>query len=138
MSTCPRCGKVVNTSPGAITFCEQRTCYYKEVQALTDAALGRDRDPLLVERQKTHGSFELNAAISQQLKSMFEAPYLVDPKNNTCENAKYKECNAVHREALDMIALKLSRILSGQANFKDHWDDIAGYAKLGSEACDPK
>jgi hypothetical protein len=41
----------------------------------------------------------------------------------------------VHREALDMIALKLSRILSGQANFKDHWDDIAGYAKLGSEAC---
>jgi hypothetical protein len=35
-----------------------------------------------------------------------------------------------------MIALKLSRILSGQANFKDHWNDIAGYAKLGSEACD--
>ena len=34
-----------------------------------------------------------------------------------------------------MIALKLSRILSGQSNFKDHWDDIAGYAKLGSEAC---
>jgi hypothetical protein len=39
-------------------------------------------------------------------------------------------------EALDMIALKLSRILSGQANFKDHWDDIAGYAKLGAEACE--
>ena len=34
-----------------------------------------------------------------------------------------------------MIALKLSRILSGQSNFKDHWDDIAGYAKLASEAC---
>ena len=36
-----------------------------------------------------------------------------------------------------MIALKLSRILSGQANFKDHWDDISGYAKLASEACEP-
>jgi len=34
-----------------------------------------------------------------------------------------------------MIALKLSRILSGQADFKDHWDDIAGYAKLASEVC---
>ena len=79
------------------------------------------RDPLLVEREKTHGSFKENAAISQLLKSIF-AGKMGD--------------NTVHREALDMIALKLSRILSGQANFKDHWDDIAGYAKLGSEACE--
>ena len=80
------------------------------------------RDPILIERQKTHGSFELNADISQQLKYIFDS-YLQGAK-------------PVHREALDMIALKLSRILSGQANFKDHWDDIAGYAKLGAEACE--
>lgn len=81
------------------------------------------RDPLLQERQKTHGSFEQNAKISQQLKRIFTS--------NMMANS-----NPVHLEALDMIALKLSRILSGQANFKDHWDDIAGYAKLGSEACE--
>ena len=80
------------------------------------------RDPLLTERQKTHGDFKTNALISQTLKDVFDrhSDGLI----------------ATHREALDMIALKLSRILSGQANFKDHWDDIAGYAKLGSEACD--
>lgn len=93
-----------------------------------------DRDPLLVERQKTHGDFRLNAAISQQFKEMFKAPYIIG--KDTCASACYIEMNKVHREALDMIAMKLSRILSGQASFKDHWDDIAGYAKLGSEACE--
>jgi hypothetical protein len=81
-----------------------------------------ERDPLLVERQKTHGSFATNAMISQQLKAIFHH-WLGSPPNS------------VHQEALDMIALKLSRILSGQADHKDHWDDIAGYAKLASEAC---
>ena len=84
-----------------------------------------DRDPLLQEREKTHGSFETNAAISQELKELFRYPRGVAVA-----------LKSVHCEALDMIALKLSRILSGQANFRDHWDDIAGYAKLASEACD--
>lgn len=81
-----------------------------------------NRDPLLQERQKTHGSFEMNAHISQKLKTVFDL------------HGK-KQLREQHQEALDMIALKLSRILSGQAHFKDHWDDIAGYAKLASEAC---
>lgn len=86
-----------------------------------------ERDPLLQERQKTHGDFAMNARISQELKEIMATRGL--PLNGM---------QAAHREALDMIALKLSRILSGQANFKDHWDDIAGYAKLGSEACDDR
>lgn len=83
-----------------------------------------ERDPLLTERQKTHGSFDLNAIISQRLKAEFRK---VHPH--------YEDLSPVHKEALDMIALKISRILSGQACFCDHWDDIAGYAKLASEAC---
>ena len=86
------------------------------------------RDPLLVEREKTHGDFRSNAAISQRLKR-----YMQDQNSHEC-TTKFSD---VHQECLDMIALKLSRILSGQANFRDHWDDIAGYAKLASEACDP-
>jgi hypothetical protein len=81
------------------------------------------RDPLLVEREKTHGSFTLNANISQNIKEAFRW-------------GDVKGMRPAHREALDMIALKISRIASGQANFKDHWDDIAGYAKLGAEACE--
>lgn len=82
------------------------------------------RDPLLEERQKTHGDFRSNAAISQRLKRIvYENTGKVNER--LCD---------VHREALDMICLKLSRILSGQAMYKDHWDDIAGYAKLAAEA----
>jgi hypothetical protein len=82
------------------------------------------RDPLLVERQSTHGDFVLNATISQKIK---EAIAWGDVKG----------MRPVHREALDMIALKISRICSGQADYKDHWDDLTGYAKLGSEAAKP-
>ena len=85
------------------------------------------RDPLLVEREKTHGSFQTNADLSQQFKKIMR-----DPFGET--RHPYVLCS-VHREALDMIALKLSRILSGQANYKDHWQDISGYALLAMEAC---
>jgi hypothetical protein len=33
-------------------------------------------------------------------------------------------------EALDMIAVKISRILTGDPNYSDNWHDIQGFAKL--------
>lgn len=87
-----------------------------------------DTTELLTERAKTHGSFANNAMISLQLKAIFH-----NPSNNVGQAV---ELRPIHKEALDMIALKLSRILSGQANFKDHWRDCAGYAMLAEQACD--
>lgn len=75
-------------------------------------------DALLDERQKTHGSFARNAAIGQKLREMFrnsEGWYMATDRQ---------------REALDYIAGKLARILSGKPGHADHWDDIAGYATL--------
>ena len=86
---------------------------------------GKVRDPLLQERQRTHGDFRSNAAISQRIKKIV--------RENTTPVAE--TLSDVHAEALDMIALKISRILSGKATEKDHWKDIAGYAKLAEEAC---
>lgn len=37
---------------------------------------------------------------------------------------------APQKEALDMIAHKMGRILTGDPNHEDHWRDIAGYATL--------
>jgi hypothetical protein len=34
------------------------------------------------------------------------------------------------REALEMIAHKIARIINGDPNYADSWVDIAGYAKL--------
>lgn len=45
----------------------------------------------------------------------------------TNEPMKYSN---VQRYALDMIAMKLSRLVEGNANNVDTWADIAGYATL--------
>jgi hypothetical protein len=34
------------------------------------------------------------------------------------------------REALEMIAHKIGRILNGDPEYKDSWHDIIGYARL--------
>ena len=82
--------------------------------------MSEERDPLLAERETTHGSFADNAKISQQIKSVMRS-------------AGYLNFHPVYIEALDMVALKLARILSGQPDIKEHWLDLGGYAKLGEE-----
>lgn len=37
------------------------------------------------------------------------------------------------RQSLTVIALKISRILHGDPDYDDNWDDIAGYALLGKK-----
>lgn len=80
-----------------------------------------EREPILVEREKTHGLFGHVAHTAQQLKAVFQ---LLEHRRSPAQN-----------EALDLIATKLARILHGNPNEPDHWKDIAGYAKLGEEAC---
>jgi hypothetical protein len=36
----------------------------------------------------------------------------------------------VQAESLEMIAVKLARILCGDPEYLDHWADVVGYAKL--------
>ena len=73
---------------------------------------------LLNERATTHGSFRDNARIAQALKNSFRA----------CPG--WERMGPVHRESLDLIALKLARILSGKFDNAEHWIDISGYAQL--------
>jgi hypothetical protein len=34
-----------------------------------------------------------------------------------------------------MIAHKIGRIIAGDPDFRDHWDDLAGYATLIAQKC---
>ena len=79
---------------------------------------------LLQARQSTHGDFIDNAKNGQMLREAFRS------------SPQFAAMPAIHREALDQIAGKLSRILSGQSTYPDHWQDIAGYATLALMACD--
>ena len=87
-----------------------------------------DTTQLLAERGKTHGRFEHNAHTSQALRNVFR----------NAIGPGWASLTDVQREALDMIACKICRILSGQGGFADHWDDIAGYAKLAAHGSQPQ
>ncbi len=75
------------------------------------------RDPLLDERERTHGDFASVARTAQSLKFALAGSSGGD----------------VEREALESIATKLARIRHGDAQHLDHWRDIAGYALLVAE-----
>lgn len=80
------------------------------------------RSIILQEREKTHGSFQRNSEIWSHLTKCGKLE-------------EYMRLPVAQQLALSMIFLKVSRIISGQFNEKDHWNDIVGYAQLGVEAC---
>lgn len=98
--------------------------------AAIDAALTRSTDELLAERDKTHGNFSDQACYTQTLKDAFRAF-----TNITTTDPSWSALSYEKRESLDMIAHKIGRILAGDPDFRDHWDDIAGYAKLVADRC---
>jgi hypothetical protein len=78
---------------------------------------------LLDERGRTHGQFADNARVGQHLRAYWRA------------QPSWASMPEIQREALDHIAGKLSRIFSGQATWRDHFLDVAGYAMLAADAC---
>lgn len=72
---------------------------------------------IIQEREARYGEFEDNAAVSQSIKGVLRQ------RHNP--NLTYQ-----HKEALDMIAAKMARIVNGDPNYKDNWVDISGYAQL--------
>lgn len=78
---------------------------------------------ILHERQATHGNFSTCADISQNIKRIIAA-------NDTGLSHQ-------QREALEMIATKMARILNGGQDHTDSWQDIAGYAQLGGGLFEP-
>jgi hypothetical protein len=84
------------------------------------------RDPLLAEREFTHGNYCDTAHVAQMLKIEMHG------------RVKWSALSARQQESLDQIATKIGRILSGDPNEPEHWKDIAGYANLVVEAVQKK
>jgi len=77
---------------------------------------------ILAAREKMHGKFEEHSSIAQNLNRTM---------HNTNGWAKLAPAQA---EALEMIMHKIARVLNGNPDIHDHWDDIAGYATLASKS----
>jgi CRISPR/Cas system-associated exonuclease Cas4 (RecB family) len=79
-----------------------------------------DIKEVLAQREKTHGAFEIHATVTQELKAVV-TQHMLD---------QGRELNASMQESIDMILHKIGRVVAGNPNHVDHWDDIAGYALL--------
>jgi hypothetical protein len=77
-------------------------------------------DNVLADRQTTHGNYADTARTAQHLRGAMR------------EGNNWSILTDTQRESLDMIAMKIARILSGDPQHADHWDDITGYARLVS------
>jgi hypothetical protein len=75
-------------------------------------------EKLLAERATTHGKYEEHAEVTQGILMAGTSWHKLTP----CQ-----------RESLHMFAHKMGRIVTGNPNLNDHWDDIAGYAVLVSK-----
>jgi hypothetical protein len=79
---------------------------------------------LLTERGNVHGDYKEQSKIAQRLVNV-----MIDTPN-------WSDLPPPQWEALNLMAIKIARILAGDPNFKDHWVDIQGYAKCALDALD--
>jgi hypothetical protein len=73
---------------------------------------------ILAERGSRYGLFVGQAKIAQDLKSVMH------------RHPGWTRLGDDQMESLEMVVHKIARILNGDPNYADSWDDIAGYAKL--------
>ena len=72
----------------------------------------------LAERGARYGDFTDHARVCQALKLVMAI------------DAGWTKLSDVQKQALEVIADKIARILTGDPNYDDNWHDIQGYAKL--------
>lgn len=73
---------------------------------------------ILDERGQRYGPVKCQADVAQQLKDTMR------------RTRNWNDFRPEQKESLEMIAVKISRILVGNPNYEDNWRDIAGYAEL--------
>lgn len=75
-------------------------------------------EEVLQERGSRYGSFSGHAVITQGLK------------NGMMASPNWNRLSSSQKEALEMVAHKIGRILNGDPNYLDSWVDIVGYTQL--------
>lgn len=79
----------------------------------------------LAAREALYGNFQEQAAIACKIKDAMR------------EGKSWPLLAPDQREALDMMAVKQARILSGDPNCFDSWHDLEGYLRLVANRLKP-
>ena len=80
--------------------------------------MSKELNAVLAERGSRYGRFDAHALLTQQIKLAFSF------------GRNWDNLPLDSKEALEMIAHKIGRVLNGDPDYADSWTDIAGYAKL--------
>lgn len=80
-----------------------------------------DVNAILQQRGARYGDFRDHALVAQSIKRAYST------------SPNYDALPDMHRQALEVIADKIARILTGDYNYDDNWIDIQGYARLVQE-----
>lgn len=75
-------------------------------------------DNTLAERGARYGEFDEHARITQAIKSALTS------------GRSWDKCSPSQKEALEMVAHKMGRIVNGDPTYLDSWVDIIGYTRL--------
>lgn len=81
------------------------------------------------DREAKYGDFDQVSDVAQHLKQTFLDVRILRGQNVLSNSQK---------EALDMIATKIARIVCGDPNQRDSWADVAGYSTLIAESLEEK
>jgi hypothetical protein len=82
-------------------------------------------DDTLAQRGSRYGSFAGHSKVTQAIKrAMADSP-------------NWPTIADDQREALEMLAHKIGRILNGDPDYHDSWHDIIGYTKLVADRLQP-
>lgn len=86
----------------------------------------------LSERGARYGDFADHARLCQSLKRVMQSFSIQQgvPGIITASVKPWEKLSPAQKQALEVIADKIARILSGDPNYADNWHDIQGYAKL--------
>ena len=77
----------------------------------------------LKDRGALYGDFTDHAIIAQNVKALMQ------------QTEGWTRLSTDKRQALEVIADKIARILNGDPEHQDNWHDIAGYAILAEQRC---
>lgn len=84
-------------------------------------------EKLIKERGKTHGAYADHARVTQRLKA------IIHDELARRKGRKQRDLSAPQLETIDMILHKIGRVIAGDPDIHDHWDDMAGYATIASK-----
>jgi len=99
---------------------------YEKTHPKSEPTVANSVEATLAQRGSRYGDFTDHAAVCQDIKRVML-------NTNTIPGRGFSRLADVQKQALEVIADKIARILTGDPNYDDNWHDIQGYAKLAED-----